>query len=232
MLKRLLLTTALVAATTIARADTVTIQLGENGGPLTTYSNVPVTGLFGVPSPDLGWTVYAREAGGAFPGTQGFEINVFNQVPGSLQVIITSQNNVAPVGLQDFAAEFRSLVLFPYDWTAVEQLWFDPNNGVGLSGYPLSQVHVFQGGSADSALEQFPLNYGSGPYSMTAYFSISGPSCCGQAYTDINTNSTNNLAPVPGPVVGAGVPGLVVALLGWLGWRRRAPRPALIATLP
>jgi hypothetical protein len=75
-MRKLAALAALQLAGTPAIADTVTISLSENGGAYTTYNNVSVTSLFGVPFGN--WIVYAREAGGADPGTQGFEVNLFN----------------------------------------------------------------------------------------------------------------------------------------------------------
>ena len=104
--------------------------------------------------------------------------------------------------------------------------FLDPADGIFTTAIPLSS-HLFR--ASDPTFDQIArADPGSGLYSVTARFTISANGVVG------STNTTSDIAfvapdPVPGPIAGAGLPGLILAsggLLGW--WRRRKTSRALI----
>jgi hypothetical protein len=56
---------------------------------------------------------------------------------------------------------------------------------------------------------------GAGPYALSDNFTFTSSGVGQQA------NSTIDIAAVPGPIVGAGLPGIVTGLIGLWGWKRR-----------
>jgi len=225
MIKKMLLASAVAVIPATSLADTMTtVTLSENGGPTSTFSSVPTTGLFNMPFGS--WTVFARDSGG--PGSSGFEINVFNQVASSLWVTITTQGLTQPTNVAQFLSDFRINATMPAGWTVTEQVWFDPNNGVGFSGVPVTDVFTFAGGPSSLLVSKL-LDYGPGPYSMTALFNVYGATPNGQAWSDINVGA-NPVAPpseVPLPaslwLFSSGLVGLFVLR------RKRRGRPGKAA---
>jgi hypothetical protein len=113
--------------------------------------------------------------------------------------------------------------LLPDGWTVQVDTFLDPANGIFTTAIPLSS-HLFH--ASDPTFDQIvQADAGSGFYSVTERFIISANSVIG------STNITGEISfvqpsAVPGPIAGAGLPGLILACVGLLGWWRRRQKIA------
>jgi hypothetical protein len=141
-------------------------------------------------------------------GSTSFNITASGS--GTLRVFVTSQNNTDLANL--FTTSFTSNSL-PTGWTVREQTFLDTGNGLFTTVTALGD-HTFNAIGTD--VENAFVNSGAN-YSITEVYTIT-------ATTSGSALSTITVSGVPGPIVGAGVPGLVAAcggLLALAGRRRR-----------
>src|SRR5262249_45919037 len=151
---------------------------------------------------------------------------VTNAAPGTtdvLHIFVTGQNvaidpSVSP---QPVLSSFDNVGLM-LGWSVIEQTYVDPNNAI-LFGETLAFVQ-FNTPEAATHVPNVFLTEGSSLASFTAQYSIGPNGIGGQSNLGISISDVSavSVRSVPGPVVGAGIPGLLGMLgFGGFGWWRR-----------
>jgi hypothetical protein len=221
--------TVMAAAAAPAQADPQLFlglqEAGVNGGAITmepppspplAYGTFSHIDAFGLANP-ANITPFPTE-----PLLQGGTIEVSSE-PRTLVVWMTTAGNlIGPTGgppVQAFESSFTQSTL-PSGWTVQVDTFLDPADGIFTTAIPLSS-HLFTA-SNQTFDEVVPVDFGNVFYSVTARFTISANDVAGITYTTADIA----IAPVPGPFAGAGLPGMILASGGLLGWWRRRRQPA------
>jgi hypothetical protein len=231
MRKLLLATVALCAMSAAAMADaTMNVFLSQDAGAFTsTTLGAPGQSTFTAPLPQqFGDFLISNITGSSVPSTNSpvllssstLDIQNTATGPHTLDIFITANGLTgpqAPTGLVSAFSSFTNEVL-SNGWTVDLQTLFSITDQM-FAGTQIASAS-FTGGPAPTVFSTSSLDtvdFGAGPYSLTAHYTIESTGL-GQANSSVGLQAVA----VPGPIVGAGLPGLlgVLGIGGWQ-WKRR-----------
>jgi hypothetical protein len=223
VMKRVLLGGVLALSLATNAADAANVTIG-----LSTGVNDPITTVAG---PNVGTASFSGTSANGFGLIVSGQTNPVLTLPnlfnsnsieatspafggGTLVVWLTASGITTPISPTEFfASSFTTNVL--NNMTATMATWVNPSNGIFATQTPLASQ--FFDTSNQTAQFFTTANTGNGPYSVTERYVIAAGEGAG------NANLTINLS-VPGPIVGAGLPGLMAACAALLGLAARRRR--------
>jgi hypothetical protein len=216
MKKFLLASAAVMALTVPAAADQLEIVVNEGGFPTQTFIG---TGFLSTGTFTLGdFTINQVSAAsppitqnGVLSNSQTINIDVIPPISGNpvsltIDVLTFGTDPLSPQGLQTLATRFDSVGLTT-GWTLASSVFL---NGAFIDGTTFTDT----GGVGPNFN---PADFGAGVWTLDAQYSILTNGGAGAINAGIRVDA------VPGPIVGAGLPGLL-GMLGFGGfkfWRRR-----------
>lgn len=215
-MRKLLLASALALAAVPALADNITATVTDNGAVVNVTNSV--TGSLDIPSVTFGTfqvnTVTADShsvlGGGSILDTNTIDIKNLTADPitHQLKIAIVDTSITGFSGLQNFLSEF-SITNLTGGWTAQLQTY--------LNGSLLSDTGLLVAETTGIDMNAFA--NATNPLTAEVLYTINDTGgIVGEFNGGIDISAA---AAVPGPVVGAGIPGLVTAALAMLVLRRR-----------